>query len=238
MKKITCLILLVIMTYCGFAEENQIFTVTADAIVRVVPDKVVLRIGVETRGENLSAIRKTNFDIIKSTIEILKKNGVEDRYIGTDHVNIQTYYEDSRYRDLRFVISQSLTVIITDISKYDEILTEVVEAGINQVYSIEFQTDELKKFRYEARSLAIAAAKERAEFLAREAGFKLGKIINLRESTNNYYGLSRTSNRGGMSQSNIQIDSENSGESDTSDTLAPGMISIRSDITLYYTVEE
>jgi len=221
------------------AQENQTFSVSADAIVRVSPDRVVLHIGAETIGENLGSVRKTNFDIIKNAIEILKKNGIEDKYIGTDYVNIETWYErnvnSSNYGRIRFTARQSLSIIITDISKYDELLTNVINAGINQVHSIEFQTSELKKHRYEARSLAIAAAKEKAEFLAREAGFRLGNIINLQESTNDGYWRPRN-DRGGMSQSMSQAYTGNDGED--SDTLAPGMISITSNIRLYYNVAQ
>ena len=237
MKKIiVCLILTLFMAGGVSAYENRIFTVTADAIVRVAPDKVVLQIGAETRGKDLSTIRQNNYEIIKNTIAILKNNGVEEKYIGTDHVNISTYYEDHAYQKLRFVVTQSLTIIITDLSKYDKILEEVVNAGINQVYGIEFQTDNLKKYRYEARALAIAAAKERAEFLAKEAGFQLGKVVNLREATHDYYWRPNRGDRGGMSQINIQIQVDNEGGGD-SKTLAPGMISIKSNITLYYNIE-
>jgi len=219
------------------AEDSHVFLASADAIINVAPDKVVLQIGAETRGDNLTVIRQANFDIIKAAIEILKRNGIEEKYIGTDHVDISTWwYERNNDYRLRFIVRQSLTITIHDISKYDKILTEAINAGINQVYSVEFQSSELKKYRYQARSLAIAAAKERAEFLAREAGFKLGKIINLRESTSSYYFRPRTNDRGDMSQSMITAETaaENTGESDT---LAPGMISIRSAITLYYMVE-
>ena len=129
---------------------------------------------------------------------------------------------------------QSLTITINDISKYDKILTEAIDAGINRIYNIEFQTDDLKKHRFEARALAIAAAKEKAEFLAREAGFQLGKIKNLSERTNDFYWRPRDNDRGGMSQNMVQAYDGNAGESDT---LAPGMISIRSEITLFYEVE-
>jgi len=235
-RLIICVIGMVIMANNVFGIEDQIFSVSADAIIRVAPDKVVLQIGAETRGKNLTEVKQDNFDIIKNAIEILKRSGIEDKYIGTDHVDIHTYYEDRYERDLRFIVSQSLTIIITDLSKYDAILAEVVDAGINQVYSIEFQTDELKKYRYEARSLAIAAAKEKAEFFAREAGFQLGKVINLRETTSDYYWRPRSNDRSGMSQNMVQIQANNETEGE-SGTLAPGMISIRSNITLQYRVE-
>lgn len=193
-----------------------------------------MQIGAETRGEHLPAVRQINSEIIRNAIEIMKNNGVEEKYIGTDHVDIGTYYEDNYYRNLRFVARQSLTINITDLSKYDKLLADAVNAGINQIYGIEFQTDDLKKYRYEARSLAMAAAKERAEFLSWEAGFQLGKVINLRETTNDYYWRPTTNDRGGMSQSMAQI---NNDHIEGLDTLAPGMISIKSNITLYYNIE-
>lgn len=235
MKKIVFLFLgVIVMTHTISADERITFSVSADAVVKVSPDRVVLHIGAETRGTNLNIIKKTNFDIIKNAIEILKKNGIEDKYIGTDYVNITTWYEDRDYRNIRFTVAQSLSIIIIDISKYDQILTEVIEAGINQVHSIEFQTTDLKKYRYEARSLAIAAAKEKAAFLAQEAGFQLKNIINLVESTNDYYWRPRN-DRGSLSQSMSQSYLESEGEE--SDTLAPGMISITSKVTLYYCIE-
>ena len=236
-KTAICFLGVIIMVWNASADEKRTFAVAADAIVRVSPDRVVLNIGAETRGKNLNTVKNTNFGIIKKAVEILRKNGIEDKNIGTDYVDIDTRYDD-RYDDedskIRFTAGQSISVIITDVSKYDKILTDAINAGINQVHGIEFQTSELKKYRYEARSLAIAAAKEKAEFLAREAGFRLGNVVDLEESTNDYYWRPRNE-RGGMSQAMSQAYDGNTGGD--SDTLAPGMISIRSNVTLYYNVE-
>jgi len=234
-KTAICFLGWIIMIFNAFADEKRTFSVTADAIVRASPDRVVLNIGAETRGDKLNTVRDTNFDIIKKTIEILKRNGIDDKNIGTNYVNIDTRYpERDDYAIITFIVEQSISVTVTDISKYDKILTDVIDAGINRIHGIEFQTSNLKKYRYEARSLAIAAAKERAEFLAREAGFRLGNVVNLDERTNDYY-WRPGSDRGGMGQMVTQRDDGNT--RGDSDTLAPGMISIRSNVTLYYNVK-
>ena len=221
--------------------EIKVFSVSAEAVVRVMPDIVVLHIGAETEGLSLNAVKQTNFNIIKSALEIIKKHEIEDKYIGTDNVELNTWYRtvgsgSTSYREQRFTVTQRLSITINDISKYDPVLTELVNIGINKIYRIEFQTTELKKHRYEARSLAIAAAKEKAEFLSREAGFSLEKIINLSESTSDYYGRP-TDRSSGMSQNVMQI-TDYDGSVGESDTLALGMISIRTIITLYYSIAE
>ena len=126
------------MAFNASAYENQVFSVSADAIVRVAPNRVVLQIGAETRGENLAAVKQANFDIVKNTIDILKNNEIEERHIGTDRVDINIRYDDRNYRDiiLGFTVIQSLTVTINEISKYDKILTEAIDAGINRIYSV------------------------------------------------------------------------------------------------------
>ena len=221
--------------------EIKIFSVSAEAVVRVMPDIVVLHIGAETEGLSLNDVKQTNFNIIKSALDIIKKHEIEDKYIGTDNVELNTWYRtvnsgNTSYREQRFTVTQRLSVTINDISKYDPVLTELVNIGINKIYKIEFQTTELRKHRYDARALAIAAAKEKAEFLSREAGFLLEKIINLSESTSDYYGRP-TDRSSGMSQNVMQI-TDYDGSIGESDTLALGMISIRTIITLYYSIAD
>ena len=50
---------------------------------------------------------------------------------------------------------------LKDISKYEDVLSGVLESGANYVEGIEFRTTELRKYRDQARVMAIKAAKDR-----------------------------------------------------------------------------
>ncbi|MHC6203796.1 SIMPL domain-containing protein [Breznakiellaceae bacterium SP9] len=214
--------------------EQQLFTVQADAVIRVKPDKVVLSLGAYSRGAHLITAKTANFDIIKRSFDIVKGMGIPEKNIATDYVMIDTQYRNYEDTEPLYSVYQTVSITLEDVSKYDELITQLLNAGINQINSIDFQTTNLKEHRNAARRLAIAAAKERAALLAEEAGFQLGKVVNLRENT--YYSP-YSSRRGGLSNVSQNMEQSTGGGGDDSETLAPGMISIKADITLIYQIQ-
>ncbi|MDR3113273.1 MAG: SIMPL domain-containing protein [Endomicrobium sp.] len=236
MKKVFA-VLAVLFIFSGavFAGENdQYFTVEADAIVLVKPDKVVLGLGVFTKGKNLLETRKKNSAIVKKSIEYCKQCGISEKDIQTGYLNVRPEYRTYESSETNFTIEQRLTVVLEDISKYDEILTELLSFGVNRVNDVNFQINDVKKYRNEARKLAITAAKAKAEFLSKEAGFKLENIISMSDFTNEFYP------RGGLLHSNvisqtIQADAGSIG-GNFYDTFAPGMIPIIAKVALIYKV--
>ena len=61
-----------------------------------------------------------------------------------------------------------------------------MDAGANMVYDLRFTIDSRDALLSQARALAVADARQRAETLAKAAGVKLGKALNIRESSNTY----------------------------------------------------
>lgn len=240
MKKIILAALASFVVFTGaYASDNnkQYFTVEADAIVRVKPEKVVLNVGAVTRGKNLIETKKKNSDIIKKAIEYCKKAGIAEKNIQTDYLNLRPMYKDYDTYETSFYIEQNLCIILEDISKYDAVLTELINLGINQVNDIDFQVNDLKKYRNESRKLAIAAAKERAAFLAQEAGIKLGDIANITDQSRSWFPFGRF---GGNMVSNVSqnmMQSAGSGGGDVPETLALGMVSVKSNIVLTYEIK-
>lgn len=225
-------------SFAAAADNNkQYFTVEADAIVRVRPDKVVLSIGVEKRGKILTETKKKSTDIIRKAIEYSKKQGIPEKNIQTDYISIQPIYKDYDNDEKQYYVAQNISIILENVEKYDEFLTALLDLGINRVNYVDFQVNDLKKYRNESKKMAIAAAKERAAFLAQEAGFKLGNIVNLSDVSRSWFpfGNNMLSN---VSQNMAQAGGAGQGSSDEPDTLAPGMVSIKSTIVLTYEIKQ
>jgi hypothetical protein len=117
-------------------------------------------------------------------------------------------------------------------------LGSALEAGANYVHGVQFRTTELRKYRDEARALAIKAAKEKADALARELGQKVGKPHTIREDHagwwsgyNNWWG-----NRwgGGMSQNVVQ---NYGGQSRAQSSIALGQINVNARVTVSFELE-
>jgi uncharacterized protein YggE len=75
----------------------------------------------------------------------------------------------------------SLSVRLTDLRRFEEILAGVVQAGANQIQSTEFQTTRLLELRAQARRGAFAAARRKGELYAEEAGVRLGEVLHVED---------------------------------------------------------
>jgi uncharacterized protein YggE len=72
-------------------------------------------------------------------------------------------------------VTRRIAVILHDLSKFESLLSGVLQAGVNYVHNIEFRNTELRKHRARARSMAILAAREKAVALAKDLGQKVGR---------------------------------------------------------------
>ncbi len=226
-----------------YAENDSnlsLVKVTGDAEVKVVPDEVVLTLGVETWNQDLSAAKSENDQRVQKIIEVAKKLKIEEKNIQTDHISIEPRYKDQwEHREfVGFFVRKTLAVTLKDTTKFEELLSSALGAGANYVHGIEFRTTELRKYRDQARSMAIKAAQEKATALAKELGKTIGRPHMIQEGRagwwsgyNSWWG----SRYGGqMSQNAVQnIGSPSEGES----SVALGQISVNANVTVSFELQ-
>jgi uncharacterized protein YggE len=223
-------------------QESRFITVTGDADVRVVPDEVVITLGVETWDENLDVAKRQNDERVKEALAIIQEYGVEPEHIQTDYISIEPRYRDDyEKRDfIGFFVRKTIVITLKDISKFEDLLTSVLRGGVNYVHGIEFRTTELRKYRDEARGLAIQAAQEKAAAMAGALGQKVGKPHTIQENQsgwwswyNAWWGSSYWG--GSMAQNVIQ---EVGGASPLGDgSIAPGQITVNARVTLSFELD-
>ena len=63
-------------------------SVTGDAEVRVMPDEVVMSLGVETFDRVLATAKRLNDDRIKQTVAAARSFGIPSESIQTDYISI------------------------------------------------------------------------------------------------------------------------------------------------------
>lgn len=80
-----------------------------------------------------------------------------------------------------YTITQSVVVKVRDFAKVGDILSGVVKSGANSVSSLSFRVDNPEAVQAEARTQAIAKAKEKAKALAHDAGFGIGRLLSITE---------------------------------------------------------
>lgn len=89
-----------------------------------------------------------------------------------------------------YQVTQGFQVKVRDFDKLSEIVDGLAAVGVNNVNNLGFSIENPEKLRSEARTLAIADAKKKADELKGKIGIKLGKIVNFYEDIGGY-GLDR-----------------------------------------------
>jgi uncharacterized protein len=222
------------------AVEQRRISVTGSSQVLVIPDEVVLTLGVETADKQLANAQKANDEIVKRVFEVASEMQIDSKYVQTDYISIEPRYQDS-YTDKNFIgyfVRKNIVITLKDLTKFEELYTRVLEAGVNYIHGVDFQTSELRKYRDQARALAIQAAQQKAVALAGELSQEVGDPLLIQENSDywwsgysSWWGSSGT----GMYQNVVQ----NSGQApvDTEGTLAPGQIAVTAHVTVEFALK-
>jgi hypothetical protein len=219
--------------------QQRAITVTGEAEVRVVPDEVILTLGVETSNADMETAKAQNDVVIRRLLSMANEEGIEPKYVQTDYIGIEPRYRDSYDRKdfLGYFVRKNVVITLKDITKFETLLSRSLELGANYIHSVEFRTTELRKYRDEARALAIKAAQEKATALAGELGQSLGKPITITENQSNWWSgyASWWGYRWGNSASqNVVQNASGSGITLSDGTLAPGQIAVNASVTVVF----
>ncbi len=215
-------------------------TVSGEAVVKVKPDKIVVTFGIETWDKDIMAAKQKNNDILKKAVTAIEELGIPKKEIQTDHLAVEPRYKDN-YRKEAFIgyfVRNTFVVTLSEPKKVEELVTKVLQSGVNHIHGIDFQTTEFKKYREQARQLALKAAKEKAEKMAGALEQSIGAPILINENYGRspwWYGSSWCWGSGrnrGMTQNVMQNIQSGSGE--VSDTIALGKISIRANVNVTF----
>ncbi len=215
------------------SSPNTIST-SGDAEVRVVPDEVVLNMGVETADRSLRAAKSANDVAIQHALDVAAHHGIPTKSVQTDFISIEPRYRRDEVTGtlLGYVVRKSLTIRLSDISKFEELFTDLLDAGVNVVHGIEFRTTELRKYRDQARALAIKAAREKAEALAATAGHAAGSTLSITENGGGWFSpySSWWGRSYGYAMQNVVQSDGAAGTTEA--TLAPGQITVTAHVGL------
>lgn len=147
--------------------------------VNAVPDIATLNFGVQTgRQKSADGAMQMLSASMNKVFEAVKAAGVEEKDIATQYLSLNPSYDwnEGVRLDTGFEASQSLTVKVRDLAKITAVLDAAVKAGANQAGSVGFTIDEPKVLQEEAREMAIADAREKAQKLAADLGVSLGRM--------------------------------------------------------------
>lgn len=240
--------LLLFVPISVFAEhhpKSRLISVTGDAEVRVVPDEVAFTLGIETSNKSLAKAKQENDQRVTDVIKVAEKYGIQQKHIQTDFLSIDPSYDNrskfssaSGVSDIQgYFVRKTIVIILRELSKFEGLSSDVLEAGVTHVHGIDFRTTELRKHRDQARALAVKAAKEKATALAGELDQTIGEPHSIQENRswwysgyNSWWGNGWS---GSMSQNVVQ-NSATGNDSGTDSGVALGQIKVNATVSVSF----
>jgi hypothetical protein len=163
--------------------KTDTFSVTGDGKVSVPPDIAIVSAGVQAQAASVKLVQDQLNKAINAVTASVKKTGVADKDIQTTGYDISPMYDYSgpSPRITGYQASTNLTIKVRAIDNANAVIDAATAAGANQIGGISFDVDDKTKAQDEARTIAVADAKNKAANAAKIAGFTLGRIINYSE---------------------------------------------------------
>jgi hypothetical protein len=165
--------------------DRPLITVTGQAEIMVVPDEAVFNLRSVTVDKDLQNAQVRNDEVVKKVLALARKYEIPPTQVQTGRISLEESYskeDDEKPRVfLGYVVRKSIAIILRDVSKAEALLADIFKTGITGIDEVEFRTTEIRKFKDQARAMAIKAAQEKASALAREIGQSIGKAYSISE---------------------------------------------------------
>ena len=156
-------------------------SVYGSAIIQTEPDIVTIICAVSSLDvKPREAFKKVKEDISKLR-QFLSTAEVSDVSSSRTSLSQAFQFVGGTRKFIGYEAKTNFRIMFHDLDRVEEILSGIVEAGVNEISSTEFQTTHLKELRAEARKQALRAAREKAEVYSNAADIKIGAVIHIED---------------------------------------------------------
>jgi len=199
------------------AQEPPHISVTGEAVVKVIPDYVIL--GIRIKKQLNGADNKPAFEIFKEEDTKIRLFDFNEADMSKTFIQLDSaaYYKE-------------VFVTITDIKKLDKYLLELYTLGYRDYIYIDYRTSFYDKYKTQAREEAVTDAKKKAKQLSSALFLALGKayaVEDLNTEDYNWYHLKDKKNAGKLT---YKMGSDNY-------LVEPGYITITSKVHVSFAVQ-
>jgi uncharacterized protein YggE len=125
---------------------------------------------------------------------------------------------------LGYFVDRRISFVLHDSKQVAPLIRDVLTAGADSISQVSFETSELRKYKDQARLMALKAAREKAELLSGELHAKLGRPVRIDESPARGYSPWTSA------MNSVQNAVQDEGESDLGGSIALGRIPIRASV--------
>jgi len=198
---------------------------------------------VETIDTTVAAVKAKNETAVAQMLAAVAGAGVAGKDAQTEFVYLEPRYRNYELHEISgYVARRTVKLTVQDVRQFERVLSAVLESGGNLVMGVQFRTSELRKYRDQARALAVQAAREKAEALAKELGQEIDRPQRITEEMSSWsspfgwWGGYGFGGGGGQMSQNV-VQSVSTGSSAIDGTMAPGQIAVNARVQVSFTLK-
>ncbi len=207
-KRFILMAMLLLSVIAGHAEgaDTPVIEVTGSATMNIIPDRITIEIGMEEyykhKASGDSTIVKL-YDIEKDVRKTLREAGVPDSMIVVSELG------NYRNRDMSstFLMAKRLSATVSDFNQIERISDRLDRKGIVCFNITKIDNSDMEQYNRQGLKAALDAARQKAEFIAKNEGLKLLMPYEIVETANEpsmYSAFSNVAYDGGSGMENMR----------------------------------
>ena len=167
------------------ASEKRTVSVTGLGIAKARPDTASISIGVVSEGRTAKEALDKNTASMSRVIVELKGQKVDPKDIQTTNFTVRPKFQ--HFKDgkppaiIGYRVVNSVRIMVRELKLLGAILDQAVSLGSNEINGIQFTVRDAASLEDEARKLAMANARHKADLYAAAGNAKLGKVLVISE---------------------------------------------------------
>ncbi|PHR66053.1 SIMPL domain-containing protein [Pseudidiomarina marina] len=167
------------------SDMTRTVSVTGHAESLVAPDQAKLTISVNRDGAELADIKQQIDQVSASIIAFLREQQIDDADITSFKVSASPAYDyqDGKRVARGFTATRQIQITLRDLTQYDSIVDQALQAGATHIMNVEFIISETDKIYQQLLASAVEHARQKASNMTSAAGSTLGEVISIQESS-------------------------------------------------------
>jgi uncharacterized protein YggE len=182
----TVMALALVMSACAPAagQNARTLSVSGSGEALLAPDIAYIYIGVHTENPAAAEAVAENTTRTEELMQALRDFGIDPKDLRTTNFSI---YPMDRFDpstgmpsgEKVYAVDNTVYVTVRDLAKLGDLLDTAVQAGANNINSVQFDVAEKDEALKQARAEAVKDAESQAQSLAQAAGLSLGEIQSI-----------------------------------------------------------
>jgi uncharacterized protein YggE len=153
------------------------------ASVKAVPDLVRIRFKIKRVEQAPAAAFGAARAAVSAVRGALREHGIADAAVENSRLNLRTAteYSDGSHHFVGYQCQAAYAIESRALDDVEALLVDIVAAGANEIDGVDFDVIAKRELRAEARRLAVAAARAKAELYADAAGVRVGALLHIED---------------------------------------------------------